>query len=69
MKPAASTLSLILEGSARVGDLRTAKTILRELSSKGMIPTDTGYISAAYVHALNRNTDEAFNLLEEEAAT
>ena len=30
-----------------------------------MIPTDTGYISAAYVHALNRNTDEAFNLLED----
>ena len=65
LKPVASTLSLILEGSARVGDLRTAKNTLKELSSKGMIPTDTGYISAVYVHALNRNTEVAFNLLED----
>ena len=29
-----------------------------------MIPTDKGYISTAYVYAMNRNTEEAFKILE-----
>ena len=64
LKPGASTLSLLLEGAARVVDIKTTRSILEELSSKGMIPTDKGYISAAYVFATNRDTEEAFALLE-----
>ncbi len=64
LKPGSTTLSLLLEGAARVVDVKTVRSILEELSNKGMIPTDKGYISSAYVYALNRETDKAFEILE-----
>ena len=64
LKPGSTTLSLLLEGAARVGDIKTVRSVLEELSNKGMIPTDKGYISSAYVYALNRETDKAFEILE-----
>ena len=38
LKPGASTLSLLLEGAARVVDIKTTRSILEELSSKGITP-------------------------------
>ena len=64
LRPGAETLSLLLDGAARDNDLKLTRSVLSDLFSRGMVPTEEGYANAVFVFANCRVSNEAFKLLK-----